>query len=188
MPEDPLKQLDQWLKSLAVDIAAVEFHGLLTGLISTRGDEAKLLCIDELIRAGAPPDPHQQEAMEALSAPFESLREQLNDPLLSFYPLMPGDDQPFDERIDALAAWCQGYLYGLSCGGIADPVSLSDAAGEFLEDMLSFSRTDNINIEGDEEDENALYEIIEYLRAGVMLLHDELQPVSPTELQSIREH
>lgn len=188
MHKDPIEQLDQWLKSLGADMAAVEFHGMLAGLISTRGGEAKQLFIDELTPAYDPADLLQQEAMEGLSLPFEALRDQLNDPLISFYPLMPDDEQPFDERIDAMAAWCQGYLFGLSRGGLADPSSLTDDTNEFLEDMLNFSRADNIQIEGDEEDENALHEIIEYLRAGVMVVHDELQPVAPTNLQSTQIH
>ena len=84
MIEDPIEQLDQWLKSLSADIGAVEFHGMLTGLITTRGAEAKQLYIEEVTPTYDPADLLQQEAIEGLSLPFESLREQLNDPLLSF--------------------------------------------------------------------------------------------------------
>ncbi len=180
MLEDPIEQLDQWLKNLDANIGAVEFHGMLTGLITTQGGEAKQLYIEEVL----PPDYDsadllQQEAIEGLSLPFDSLREQLNDPLLSFYPLLPEDEYAFDERVDAMAAWCQGYLFGLSRGGLPDRSQLSDETNEFLEDILTFSRADNFELDGDEEDERALNEIIEYLRTGAILVHDELQPVTP---------
>lgn len=180
MLEDPIEQLDQWLKNLTAEISAVEFHGMLTGLITTRGGEAKQLYIEEVSANYDPNDLLQQEAIEGISLPFESLREQLNDPLLSFYPLLPEDEVAFAERVDAMAVWCQGYLLGLSRGGLPETSQLSDDAGEFLEDILAISRAENFELDEDEEDEKALHEIIEYLRAGVLVIHDELQPVTAT--------
>ncbi|MCW8827166.1 MAG: UPF0149 family protein [Gammaproteobacteria bacterium] len=188
MIQDPIEQLEQWLKNLDADIGATEFHGVLAGLITTCGAEAKHLYIEELIPAYDPADLLQQEAIEGLNLPYESLREQLNDPVLSFYPLMPDDEKPFDERVDAMAAWCQGYLFGLSRGGLSDPSTLSDETNEFLKDLLSFSRADNFELDGDEEDESALHEIIEYLRTGVIVVHDELQPVAPASQHSPQIH
>lgn len=180
MHEDPIEQLDQWLKTLTSDITAIEFHGMLTGLITTRGGEAKQLYMEEVSAHYDPDDLLQQEAIEGISLPFESLREQLNDPLLSFYPMLPEDELAFAERVDAMAVWCQGYLLGLSRGGLPATSQLSDDAAEFLQDILSFSRAENFELDGDEEDERALHEIIEYLRAGVVVVHDELQPVTAT--------
>ena len=161
-------------------MGAVEFHGMLAGLISTRGAEAEQLYIEELIPADYDPaDLLQQEAIDGIALPYEALREQLNDPLLSFHPLLPEDDNTLDERVDAMAAWCQGYLLGLSRGGLPDSAKLSDETNEFLQDILSISRAENFELDGDEEDENALYEIIEYLRTGVVVVHDELQPTAP---------
>lgn len=189
MIEDPIEQLEQWLKNLDAEIGAVEFHGMLAGLITTRGGEAEQLYIEELIPASYDPaDLLQQEAIEGLEHPYEALRETLNDPLLSFYPLLPEDDKTLDERVDAIAEWCQGYLLGLSRGGLPDPARLSDETREFLEDILAISRAENFELDGDEEDENALYEIIEYLRTGVMVVHDELQPIIPASPQSAQLH
>lgn len=189
MLEDPIEQLDQWLKNLTAEISAVEFHGMLTGLITTRGGEAKQLYIEEVGTHYDPNDLLQQEAIEGISLPFESLRDQLNDPLISFYPLLLEDEEPFAERVDAMAVWCQGYLLGLSRGGLPETSKLSADTGEFLEDILAFSRAENFELDEDEGDEKALHEIIEYLRAGVVVVHDELQPViapsanqNPTQL------
>lgn len=179
MLEDPIEQLNQWLKNLTAEISATEFHGMLTGLITTRGGEAEQLYLEEVSTHYDPNDLLQQEAIEGISLPFESLREQLNDPLFSFYPLLPEDEAPFAERVDAMAIWCQGYLLGLSRGGLPEASQLSDDSAEFLADILSFSRAENFELDGDEDDEKALYEIIEYLRTGVIVVHDELQPVTP---------
>ena len=178
MHTDPIEQLDQWLQNLTAEISAIEFHGMLTGLITTRGGEAKQLFMEEVSSHYDPDDLLQQEAIEGISLPFESLREQLNDPLISFYPLLPGDEEPFAERVDAMAVWCQGYLLGLSRGGLPETSQLSDDGSEFLEDILSFSRAENFELDEDEGDERALHEIIEYLRTGVVVVHDELQPIT----------
>ncbi|MDH3355735.1 MAG: UPF0149 family protein [Chromatiales bacterium] len=180
MIEDPIEQLNQWLKSLGANIGPVEFHGMLAGLITTQGAEAEQLYREELIPSDYDPaDLLQQEALDGIALPYASLREQLNDSQLSFYPLLPDDERDFEERVDAVAEWCQGYLFGLSRGGLPDTARLSDETNEFLQDMLSISRAENFELDGDEEDESALHEIIEYLRAGVMVVHDELQPATP---------
>ena len=189
MIEDPIEQLKQWLKNLDADIGPVEFHGMLAGLITTRGGEAEQLYIEELIPSDYDPaDLLQQEAMDGIALPYEVLREQLNDPMLSFHPLLPDDEQPFEDRVDAMAEWCQGYLLGLSRGGLPETAKLSDETNEFLEDILSISRAENFELDGDEEEENALHEILEYLRTGVIVVHDELQPVSQTPKNPFQLH
>jgi uncharacterized protein YgfB (UPF0149 family) len=186
---DPIEQLQQWLKNLEADIGAVEFHGMLAGLVTTRGTEAEQLYIEELLPASYDPaDLLQQEAIDGLALPYEVLREQLNDPLLSFYPLLPEDEAALDRRVDAMAEWCQGYLFGLSRGGLPDSSKLSAEANEFLDDILALSRAENFELDGDEEDESALLQIIEYLRTGVVVLHDELQPLAPANQHSSKIH
>ena len=37
----------------------------------------------------------------------------LDDGELKFEPLLPSDDAPLAEQVEALAVWCQGFLSGV---------------------------------------------------------------------------
>ena len=51
-----------------------------------------------------------------LSALYESVRQQMTDPVLGLELLVP-DEESIDlsTRVNSLAGWCDGFLFGL-CG------------------------------------------------------------------------
>ena len=83
---------------------------------------------------------------------------------------MPEEDYPLEERAAALTGWCQGFLYGV--GAVSSTADWPGETGEILKDIMEFSRLDT-EVDG-EDDENALMEINEYLRAAVLLITEEL--------------
>ena len=93
---------------------------------------------------------------------------------MEFTPLLPGDDTSVKSRADALAAWCQGFLYGLGTGALLPSNRLPGDVDEVLRDFTELSRAEGAEGEGTEEEEQAYSELLEYLRVGVQLVHDEL--------------
>jgi len=94
---------------------------------------------------------------------------------MSFTPLLPDDDTPLASRAEALAQWCQGFLYGfgsVSGGRIKLPAEVD----EILRDFTQLARATAGDTEPTEDDESDYVEIIEYVRAGAQLVHDELRP------------
>ena len=75
-----------------------------------------------------------------------------------------------------MRAWCQGFLSGVGLGS-ASVSSMPAAAEEVLQDMAEMARVSEEPQGDPEEEERAYAEIVEYLRAGVWLLVDELGQV-----------
>ncbi len=119
------------------------------------------------------------ELYEMLAALYEQTALWLHEADPEFDLLLPGDEYPLTERADALGDWARGFIHGLLAGGVTDPAALPGEAGEFINDMLKIldvevSETDTI-----ETQEKALVELVEYIRAGVQLVYEELHPACP---------
>jgi uncharacterized protein YgfB (UPF0149 family) len=159
-------------------IDPAEAHGLLCGL----------LCMD----ASLDRDQWRHEAREALvenseySQTLDELLVQLFDENASqidnldapVTPLLPDDDAPLSERVRALGNWCQGLLYGLGLGESGWNDRLSLESQEFLKDVADIAQVGFETDEGNEADENAYAEVVEYLRVGLMLVRQDSQPAS----------
>ena len=151
--------------SLAVSPA--ELHGALTGWFAGGGADApdwlaKVMADDALpqVPAGSPLD-----ALRAAS------HAQLGDGGFGFELLVPDGEASLGERSGALFDWCRGFLgaFGLASG--ANP-PLSEEGTEALHDLANLA-TATPQDEGDEEDEDALAEIEEFVRVAVLLLHGD---------------
>jgi uncharacterized protein YgfB (UPF0149 family) len=90
--------------------------------------------------------------------------------------LIPEDDSPIQERARALTSWCTGFLYGLGSNGAADPERLPGDLGEIVRDLTEITRADVDTSDGAEANEAALAELVEFVRVGVQLVFDELEP------------
>ena len=127
-----------------------------------------------------------KESLELLNQLHDITRLQLNDPNCEFQLLLPVDDDHIDNRVNALGDWCQSYLVGLALGGIKDFTSLPESAREVANDLVEIARAGtSYTLEGNEEDENAYTQLVEYLRVGVLLINEELQPTkAPPQSES----
>jgi len=111
----------------------------------------------------------------------------MNDATGDFKLLLMDDDDPLSERVETLAAWCQGFIYGLAAGGIKEGSELPEDTAELLKDMIEISRAGNdvddtgVEESDDNDDEEAYMEIEEYVRMGVLLIYEELQPLQSTQ-------
>lgn len=122
-----------------------------------------------------PADLRHEEHRGTLAEAATLWMSQLTEGQLAFGLLTAGDDATLDERTDTLAQWCQGYLVGLAMGGIKDHNALPGDVPEFVNDVLKISQ---VVADGEgNDDENAFYELCEYIRVGVQLVFDELAPV-----------
>jgi hypothetical protein len=106
---------------------------------------------------------------------------------LDFCPLLPEDDASLEDRVGALALWCQGFLFGLGLAGFSlddekegDPGAVQ--LGEIVNDLSEISRADISADEFDDEDEAdfALAELIEYVRVSVQIMFEELESTQTT--------
>lgn len=178
-------ELDQSLERADASAGAAEVHGLLCGLLCAAGRVDEGLWFAAVFAEAQPGDVSVQQGSKAVQHLAAWSQEALNDPVLSMDLLLPAEGQAsLAERTAALGEWCQGYLQGLAAGGIAHDTPVPDDVAELIRDFTEISRAGFELDEDNEEDEDAFSQIVEYVRVGVLLINEELQPSkAPPRLQ-----
>ena len=189
------------IQSLLDTVAAnaAETHGTLCGLLCTANRLDPLSWADDVL-AGKLEMPKIASSdvvsetltsdgpRSALVALFQQTAMQMDDPEFGFYPFLPGAEAPLAERADTLAAWCQGFLYGLTLGGVEGEDALPVQAREVVQDISEISRLGLETEQGGEEEEGAYAEVLEYVRMAVLLVREELRPLRTAGADERRMH
>jgi uncharacterized protein YgfB (UPF0149 family) len=164
-------ELDEVVTHLRLSIRASELHGSLCGLLAANGRPGKRSVLSALhLEAGS--DSVLDRDQDALDQLALQSQEELGDPELGFEPLLPADDRPLPERADALVDWCRGFLGGFGLGGPDVHGRLSDEGKEILRDLGAIASS-SLDFGSEEEDEDALIEVHEFVRMAAMLLFTE---------------
>ncbi|GAB2564442.1 UPF0149 family protein [Dyella jejuensis] len=175
-------ELDEVMAHLRLAIRPSELHGSVCGFLAGGGRLGRrpLLEMLHLDAGGITVAPADQAVLAQLVRQSES---ELADPELGFEPLLPADDRPLPERADALVDWCRGFLGGFGLGGPDAHNRLSDEGKEVLRDLGAIASS-SFDFGDEDEDEDALIEVHEFVRVGAMLVFTEChlpsQPSSDT--------
>lgn len=188
MSEAEHERLSALLQAAAIDTEAAELHGELCGRLCGRAAGAE----EDWLAAAI----EQQPAGEALQAAEVALRElagrtaaALEAADMSLALLLPDDAEPLEARAQALAAWCRGFLHGL--GLAAAPGERLDRGdvGEIMRDFAELTKAAFTVEETAEEAESAYAELVEFVRVGAQLVHEELRtPAAPADVRGAGPH
>ena len=177
MPATAFTDLKQILNSAGTVCGPAESHGTACGAVCVGADGGDTW-INHLLDEATGSDARLKDCRRELLKLRDRSRKLLQDGTLDFEPLLPDDETGLAERTAALGEWCQGFLYGLGLAGERLKVdSLTDEVNEVLRDMGHIAQA-GFEGEDSDEDEAAYTEIVEYVRVGVQLLYEELQPSS----------
>jgi uncharacterized protein YgfB (UPF0149 family) len=148
-------------------IEPAELHGALCGWLAAGGENvaawpARVLADDELPQPAAGSDLDRLRTVSVT---------QLEDRSFAFELLLPDASAPTVERAEALLDWCRGFLGGFGLAG-GNEAGLSEEGGEALQDLARLAQASPEDGD-DEEDQDALAEIEEYVRVAVLLLHGD---------------
>lgn len=157
-----------------------ETHGMMCGLLCMgKTAEIPLALGPQLLPPDHSPDnPVILEFHAQLQTVHEQTVQQINDSLLEFDLIMPDESESLAIRTEALAQWCQGFIFGLGLGGYREDKSGEGDAVELIRDFAEIARAGyDDDAAADEEEERAFTEVLEYVRVGVLLILEELQPV-----------
>ncbi|NOZ52051.1 MAG: YecA family protein [Gammaproteobacteria bacterium] len=169
--------IDTALEHMNTDIGCSEAHGTLCGLLCTENMTEPQTWFQQMQINMDNNNLLQREAQHALGHLHAETLKQLNDPTCDFQLLLPNDNEDLENRVHALADWCQGFLIGLSIGGIHDFRKLPENAAEISQDLVEIARAGTrYELQGTENDENALENLIEYVRIGILLINEEMHP------------
>lgn len=166
--------LDEVLAATGVPIPLAELHGGMCGAACVGGaDAARDWVVQSLANSGADP-----AVVERLQKEFTELAGNLAAALadfeLAFEPYLPGEEDPLDARVRALAAWCEGFLAGLGLAGAV--LREGGDAAEVIHDLAEIGKASVGEEEaGDEQQAGfAFAEVAEYVRVGVQVVYEEL--------------
>jgi uncharacterized protein len=152
---------------------AAEAHGTLAGcLCAAVGYRFEDWLLEILPEGRADP-----AAAIALRQLYLETAGALEGDEMDFELLLPEDAQPLDARTAALAQWCQGFLYGLGSSVIQDASGLPGDVGEIVRDLTEITRVGVDSGQSDESNESAYAELVEFVRVGVQLVFEELEPL-----------
>jgi uncharacterized protein len=178
MMQVTFREIARVLEGAGSQVVAAEGHGCLCGALCTSPDYTLERWLDELVAIDDEDDGKQELAPDdALRLLFLDTHRALRGDEMEFEPLLPDDDEPLERRATALAQWCQGFLYGFGTGKPMRDEDLRGQVNEILRDLSHIAAAAvDVGAAGEEEEE-AYAEVVEYLRVGVQLIHDELAPV-----------
>lgn len=147
-------------------IRPAELHGLLCGSACAGGALEDRAWLGRLVEHAG--EDVAQTADEAALIWFRNRAlVNLGDADLRFDLLLPDEDAPLADRLDALAAWSSGFLSGFGlAGGQSDHLDEDGVAG--LSDLAAIADLDPDSREVDAEENYA--ELVEYVRVVVLLL------------------
>ncbi len=175
------QQLEQQLQAAGAPLGAAEAHGLLCGLAGAGRALLPQLWLDEALADCDPADLMVGECRTALESLYRETAAGLEGLGLEVRPLLPTDDRPLAERSGALAAWCQGFLYGLGLSGVGD-ARLSPESRESLHDLGQLAAMAAEGQEADESEAAALEELTEFVWVAFMLIFHDLEQESTSSL------
>ena len=152
-----------------------ELHGLLLGEITggikrTANDflaqVLEHMGVDELNVAA------QANVVEDLLAFYSQVSEGIDKDSSSFTLLLPDDDYVLSERLEAMVLWVRGFLEGIAISASERLNSASKDLEEILKDLVEICQLDP-RVEPTEEGEREFFEVVEYVRVGVLNLYAE---------------
>ena len=182
------------LMHAGVVLALPELHGAICGAICAGGTDAAVRWLEQAFADDIDPDslvPVRDSLQDLVDTSFRML----DGDSLAFEPLLPNDDAPLAEQVQALAAWCQGFLAALGESApeiaadrgkrprAAAPAAERDSQAEppdiaeILSDFAEISRAGITDDEAADRDQAdfALAELKEYTRVSTQLVFDELR-------------
>lgn len=159
---------------------AVEAHGVICGLICggvVLDNKSWLPYFNDLINDGfGLPAQVRQVMTDLYQGVIENLMAQKGVELL-----LPSDETPLDERIDALVDWSQAFLAGF--GVVQQELSkASEELQEMIQDIASITQVSAEFDQEDEENEASFLVLYEHVRLGVMMAFEEFgkRPDAPS--------
>jgi yecA family protein len=162
-------------------VDAAEVHGILCGMLAggmTANDQSWIEALSDVVNQS---DGFNGIVKSQIVSLFNEICQQYVDPEFALVLCLPDDASPINERGAALLNWVNGFLLGFGLHQ-ADLTGCSADVKEALEDFTEIVRMDE-EMSEDEESEQALFEVMEYVRITSMQCFNELGK-SPLESEN----
>lgn len=163
--------IDNALHHVGVLSSAAETHGILCALLCYPPPNLETLWFEHLFADKDIKPSLLAKSQKQLLLVKTLTLTQLNSPDFEFMPLLPEDEVPLSQRVEALADWCSGFLLGLALAEI-QIAQLPAQEREFIEDVMAISQvappeTATHNAEHD------YTQLVEFVKVGVLTLYEQ---------------
>ena len=171
------------LQKLNTDDTISSAHGLLCGFYCVKQDISLDDWLNEVLVSIDLKNILEKESHQVLAETFNNTSDQLSDPTLNFWPVIANDVSSLREQANTLIEWCQGFLVGLELSSVE---TSDEEVLEMIKDISEISQLD-ADLLDSEENTQDFYEIVEFVRMGVLFIQETLQPskqdfISPTQM------
>jgi uncharacterized protein YgfB (UPF0149 family) len=165
------------LNSVETPFFPAQVHGFICGLLCATSGKSDNSWHNTLL--GDKKDRHAREMLQQI---FESSFHLISEFSFEFTLLLPEDKASIHLRTEALGSWCQGFLAGLKHGRFPienrEPSEITDT----LNDILEIAQVNYEELDANDEDEMAYFELLEYVRLAVLMIFHEIKtPSTPNQ-------
>ena len=151
---------------------AAEIHGLLAAFLAAGIKVREQAWVNSLqtshVEQG---DVLAKEARDHLVKLYQTTMTGIEDTDLKFELLLPDDEASLEDRVEALAHWCQGFVSGLKLAEIPVENHPDKEVNEALKDLIEIAMIEtDAKTAGDNEAEADFVVLKEYVRMAVMMV------------------
>ncbi|TXH77201.1 MAG: YecA family protein [Thiothrix sp.] len=168
--------LEDSLLRVEADFTASEVHGIACAVLAFNNQYAEKTWQTQVLKGDAR-DFYVQEARQLLKQLFNTTLEQLNSGDLGFELFLPPEQDSLDAQVAALQKWCQGFAFGLALSGLKTMQDLPEDTRDWVQDVVKIGAAGEMDLHNEDESETAFIELTEFVRVGVLLMNEELQPI-----------
>lgn len=167
-----------------------ELHGVLCGRLSAGSRIEKPEWMAMVCEHMGLPESAVEESDDLapfMNKAYDQSLELLKSADMSFHPLLPDDDYAIEQRLEALVAWVRGFLEGMALSAGESLGQAPEEIRELIEDMVAISQLSE-DEDADDESEQQLLEITEYIRLGALAVFTEFNAPEKPASQSPTLH
>ena len=157
-----------------------EAHAIAIGMLSGNVVDIQAQWAAAVYADLEPNDVLAQECRSFLEQVFDAAAEQVKDESFGLQLWLPDEQATAINTSMALRDWAQGFLYGFGLAGETAAQQLSEEGQEALRDFYEIGQLEADEGELDEEEQQALTEIEEYMRVAAMLVFEDMHAPSVT--------
>ncbi len=168
----PYKPFAKHLSDNNIIASPAELHGHVSGMLVVNKSIDLEEWVDLIITDYSFEGGDKTKLLPVLGALFDFAKDKLKADNYTFTPLLPSDDNELNFRLAALSTWCSTFLTGMAFAGLKSDANMHNDVHEFILDLEKISNVDTFSEETQGEEADYV-ELVEYVKAGTILLYSE---------------
>ncbi|MDX1343719.1 MAG: UPF0149 family protein [Reinekea sp.] len=158
-------------------------HGSITGVLSAGKRMTQDDWLDWALDQMAPTEEVQESHITILQGLYFKTLSELQDEGLAFRLILPDEETPMADRLDALSEWTGSFLGAFGATGVVQETSDMPATlQEILEDLAEIAQVDALSAEDQDADEDDYLAVAEHVRVSALTVFLEYnEPPATTD-------